>query len=1231
MPPAAAVSPLWRPDEPVSKDTGKDAVGAQHIEQAEDDSTLKTVDEILRRRARTNPDLPVVSYPSSGIEYVDYTFQQLDVFAYRVGKQLQAVIPSRASSEEKRTVVAMLGPSNLEYLVTMMGLFKLGHTVLFLSTRISVPAIESLITSTGATYLIADPRYLDASLATKAQVPGLQVLDMPTRTNFEFPIDAVGDTQLDAALDPSVETNQIVYIIHSSGSTGLPKAIYQKQNAALSNFSGNMNMKAFITLPLYHNHGICNLYRAVWSKKAIHLYNADLPLTCNHLIKTFQAHDFEIFYGVPYALKLLAEADDGLSLLAQLKIVMYGGSACPDDLGDLLVENGVNLVGHYGATEVGQLMTSFRGPGDKAWNYVREHDKLKPYLRWIPQGPNLYECCVLPGWPAKTSTNMDDGSYRTKDLFEPHPSVAGAWKYIARQDDTIVLVNGEKCNPVVTEGKIRSSKLVTEAVVFGAQQPYLGVLVVPSPAAALGKSPAEILDLVWPVVEASQESNDAFAKLSREMVVVLPYDVDYPRTDKGSLIRQAFYKVFAKEIELAYEISSSTNENAQEYSKSELRDFLRGMVTKALPQGSTFTDETDFFSLGLDSLQSIQIRAEILRSVRTANKLTQNVVFDHPSIDRLAAYLSGSSTQTSVEDEIASLVEKYSKFSAPKSKPGRFVAVTGSTGSLGAHIVAQLVQDPSIDRIYCFVRAKDESSAAKRTAESLILRKLYHSLPLQLRRKVISLPVDLSKPDLGLPEQTYREITSSLRTVIHAAWSVNFNIRLSSFEKDNIAGVRHLIDLCQSAGSGASFNFCSSVSTVARHPDEAGPVPESLPDAKWAQGMGYAQSKCVAEAVCARAAERAGIPVRVLRIGQIVADTAHGVWNATEAVPLMLQSALTIGALPRLSETPSWLPVDTVAKGVAEIALSDASDASAGGAVFANVVNHRTFSWTNDLLPALRAAGLDFEEVEPKEWVKRLRESNPDPVVNPPIKLVDFFASKYDRGDFSPSKQYVTDTARSLSQTLENAPLLDSDFAKKFVDQFCRTSWEPSTAPKDTEPASPAKRVIIVTGPCGSGKTTLATALASETVNAPFIEGDSLHSKDAVDRMHAGQALSDEHRKPWLARLVRRTEEELFELGYDTVVASCSGLKRSYRDRIREIGAGGRAKVVFLDLQCAPETLIARLEGRKGHYMKAEMVESQLAAQESVAVDEADVFPIDAEGGLGAILKEATWALERIS
>lgn len=110
-----------------------------------------------------------------------------------------------------------------------------------------------------------------------------------------------------------------------------------------------MDMKSFITLPLFHNHGICNLFRAIYSRKSIHLYNADLPLTQEHLVNIMREHKFDIFYGVPYALKLLSETEQGIQLLRDLKIVMYGGSACPDDLGNLLVENGVNLVGHYGA------------------------------------------------------------------------------------------------------------------------------------------------------------------------------------------------------------------------------------------------------------------------------------------------------------------------------------------------------------------------------------------------------------------------------------------------------------------------------------------------------------------------------------------------------------------------------------------------------------------------------------------------------------------------------------------------------------------------------------------------------------------------------------------------------------------------------------------------------------------------------------------------------------------
>ena len=316
--------------------------------------------------------------------------------------------------------------------------------------------------------------------------------------------------------------------------------------------------------------------------------------------------------------------------------------------------------------------------------------------------------------------------------------------------------------------------------------------------------------------------------------------------------------------------------------------------------------------------------------------------------------------------------------------------------------------------------------------------------------KLAALPFTQSDGRLGLSEAAYGDVAADLGAVIHCAWAVNFNMALSSFESDCLAGVSHLLRLCRApraAGRPAAiFAFCSSVSAVARVP--AGQAaPEHVPDLAWAQGIGYAQSKNVAEHVCARAGAGAGaVPVRVLRVGQIVGDTVHGVWNATEAIPLMMQTAHTVGCLPRLPEDLAWLPVDTVARAVVEISFAGAAAAGQEEeeeAVVANVVNARTFHWTRDLLPALRRAGLQFDEVAPREWIRRLRASEPDPQKNPPIKLVDFLASKYDRdeADFSPSRRYETETAARLSPALAGASVLDQDLVNKFIKYFSETAW----------------------------------------------------------------------------------------------------------------------------------------------------------------------------------------------
>lgn len=181
------------------------------------ESSIQTVDALIRHRARTNPDAKIVSYPYSGIEYVDYSIKQLDVFAYRTARHYQAWIPTRESSATKPTTVALLGPSNFDYAVTMLALTKLGHTVLFLSTRISHLAIESLIETTGATYLLMDPKYIETASKVKERAPHIEIREIAGASVYDFPVKVHADTRMDYQLDQRIETLNNVYIIHSSG------------------------------------------------------------------------------------------------------------------------------------------------------------------------------------------------------------------------------------------------------------------------------------------------------------------------------------------------------------------------------------------------------------------------------------------------------------------------------------------------------------------------------------------------------------------------------------------------------------------------------------------------------------------------------------------------------------------------------------------------------------------------------------------------------------------------------------------------------------------------------------------------------------------------------------------------------------------------------------------------------------------------------------------------------
>lgn len=151
--------------------------------------------------------------------------------------------------------------------------------------------------------------------------------------------------------------------------------------------------------------------------------------------------------------------------------------------------------------------------------------------------------------------------------------------------------------------------------------------------------------------------------------------------------------------------------------------------------------------------------------------------------------------------------------------------------------------------------------------------------------------------------------------------------------------------------------------------------------------------------------------------------------------------------------------------------------------------------------------------------------------------------------------------------------------------------------------------VVILMGVSGVGKTAVGQRLAA-VLGWRFRDADDFHSAESIAKMAAGVALTDEDRWPWLERL-RVLIRGALESGEDVVLA-CSALRRAYRERLTVDPARER----WVSLWAPREVIAARLARRKGHYMPATLLDSQLATLE--AAD--DALKVDVSADLDAIV-----------
>lgn len=154
-----------------------------------------------------------------------------------------------------------------------------------------------------------------------------------------------------------------------------------------------------------------------------------------------------------------------------------------------------------------------------------------------------------------------------------------------------------------------------------------------------GMSNEEYVDAIWPTVEVANSRAEGFSQITKDMIYVFASNIEYPRTDKGSIIRAQVYKVFAEQINEMYATLEDAQEGSLKLDLPAIESFLKDTYEQIMgaPLASI---ETDFFTAGVDSLKAIQMRRIIQKTLDLrGHQLSRNIVYERRNPKELARYL----------------------------------------------------------------------------------------------------------------------------------------------------------------------------------------------------------------------------------------------------------------------------------------------------------------------------------------------------------------------------------------------------------------------------------------------------------------------------------------------------------------------------------------------------------------------------------------------------------------
>ncbi|KAI2602180.1 acetyl-CoA synthetase-like protein [Hypoxylon sp. NC1633] len=967
--------------------------------------------------------------------------------------------------------LAYLGPNDARYIVLLVAAMKAGYKALFISPRNSQEAQISLFESTECR-LLAFPEPMRVVVQPWLRERHMKAIEVSPIESW-FPEHEVKHFPYNKTFEQAEW--EPAFVLHTSGSSGIPKAIVNTHGlAALTDGFHDIPerdglktwvrgftevaRKLLVPMPLFHAAGlylfiVCALY---W-ETPIALGLADRPLTTDLVVECLDnLPDVEGIVLPPVIMEDMSQNDDHIRALARLNLVAFGGGNLNKDAGDRLVRHGIRIGNLIGATELGLFPMRFLSDLD-LWQWFAFDSKLGG-LDWrkVEGSDDAYQLFIVrkdkhPGIQGIFYTFPDLDEYDTKDMYKPHRSKPDHWIYYGRADNIIVFSNGEKLNPVTIEETVVDHPEVKGALVVGSNRFQAGLLVEPVTNPQSDEEAERFLDSVWPYVVKVNKETVAHGQIGRQMMALSNPTKPFLRAGKGTVQRALTIKLYGDEIDKLYEKVNDQFDAAPPVinvsSEERLIDSINELFQTRLGSKGELGPDTDFFSIGIDSLQ-VMNASRLLRAGLEASGaeidpaiLAPRVIYGNPTPRRLAHHIysvvqGGGTLELNRDDghevkDMRSLWDKYTANLPAKTarRPdaadeGQTVLITGSTGMLGSYMLDIMARDPTVKKVICLNRTGD--GGAERQAQLVKDR----GLSADYTSKTEFLHVDMSRRDFGLPHEVYGRLLAEADRFIHNAWPVNFNIPVESFDP-HLRGVRNVADFASSSSKRMAVTFISSIGTVDRWDMNDGLIPEERLEDLSLPSLGYGRSKLIGSLILEDVAKAGDFPAAVIRVGQIAGpQSEEGVWNAHEWLPSIIASSLHLGALPShlgIMNRVDWTPVESIASLVLEVGGVSQKVAAQDISGYFHGVNPSTTTW-DKLAPSVQAFyGSDriSELISFGDWVQRLEQSQSDATQaldkNPGVKLLDTYRDM--SGAYEAGQQPIV---FEMKRTMERSPTMRS-------------------------------------------------------------------------------------------------------------------------------------------------------------------------------------------------------------